>query len=132
MEPRGGKRSRLVASVVVLGGVALLSFFVSRSTAPGESGDDVRSGCAAEVLSMADLPDGFVANGDVGYFSLCEKQAAAQANGFGEPFPPIEIYADPEGTVVIGKWYGDCGYPEGLVQPDQGRPACVGGGTTAP
>jgi hypothetical protein len=81
---------------------------------------------------MADLPDGFVGNGNVGYFSLCEKQAAAQANGFGEPFPPIEMYADPEGTVVIGKWYGDCGYPEGLVQPDQGRPACVGGGTTAP
>ncbi len=130
MEPGQSGRGRLVASVVVLVGVAVLSFLVGRSTASGDSAHDVPSACAAGSLAKAGLPDGF--DGTVGYFSLCEKQAAAQANGLGEPFPPIKMYGDPEGTVVIGMWYGDCGYPEGLVHPDQGRPSCVGGGTTAP
>jgi hypothetical protein len=113
-------------------GVAVMSFLVGRTTAPSDDSNGSPVECAPEPLTQANLPDGFAETGNVGYFSLCEKRAAAQANDFGEPFPPIEMYGDPEGTKVIGMWYGDCGYPEGLVQPDAGRPSCTGVVDTEP
>jgi hypothetical protein len=112
-------------------GVAVTSFIVGRSTAPSDPGDGSTVECVPDPLTQADLPDRFAEAGSVGYFSLCEKRAAARAYGLGEPFPPIEMYGDPEGTKVIGMWYGDCGHPEGLVPPGADRP-CSGGGATGP
>lgn len=111
-------------------GVAVVSFAVGRSTSSDEADTSPPIECPPEPLAMAGLPDGFAATG-TGYFSQCEQNAVWRPNASGEPYPPIKMYGDPAGSKVIGWWYTDCGYPQGLVQPGDDRPACGPGGTEA-
>ncbi len=128
VEQRSRVRQFLIAGAFV--GVAVVSFVVGRSTATDGPAATSPNSCAPAPLAKANVPDGFGATGNLGYFSDCELRAAANAAPLGEPFPPIEMFSDPEGTTVIGMWYSDCGFPEGLVHPDAGRPACDTVGTT--
>jgi hypothetical protein len=111
---------RTLRLVAAFAAVAIVAFALGRTTAP----DSSSSACAGrpQVFGRLALSQDLAPSG-VGYYSQCESGEASVAFTQGK-LRAIDVYADETGDRVIARWYTACGFPEGIVAPNEELRSC--------